>query len=598
MAAVINPAPDALESTPPLGTDNPGTLSELLSQVAGRDLSQSIAQSYLKHLSALDLQSIRLEPSALASESSQLRTELTNLCHDQHSTFLTVHSTTRDLDHSFGSLDESLGKLLTVLPDLESQCRAFAASTREIQQSRSRASLVLEQHDKLLDVLTIPQLIEMCSRNGNYAEALDLAAHAATLANRFPDIQVICDVAAEAEAGVRSIRATLLMTLREHAKLPVLAKAVGLLRRMKALGEDELALAFLTGRVANLNASLASIERDGADQLEESARYLKRYIDVFRENLHEIVTQFSTIFLERPYTDSVQTGSIPILQVHTHLLGEVAHHVIELLRSVLSFTLPHISDPSALNALLSQLSYCGSAFARIGLDFRSMLPTIFEQAVVTGVTKTLKQGSSAFSQRLQQRQKSQKLPMLWLITPEQASNPPMAPRPEAGPVNHLPPSLLSSYPPIAVLTNVHITALNQIRLLAPAHILPRLYDLFCTSIAESSSALLAYSKEVVALEKTKPRRTSNDGEDEQNRAVLAGAGLALSRTLSSFVLSGLVHGVYARPLEDWTPPKTEALVALQETEKKWEAWLDELGLLDRGTVAEAPEDEPAAPSEV
>ncbi|KAF8753687.1 Dor1 protein [Rhizoctonia solani] len=559
MAAVINPAPDALESTPPLGTDNPGTLSELLSQVAGRDLSQSIAQSYLKHLSALDLQSIRLEPSALASESSQLRTELTNLCHDQHSTFLTVHSTTRDLDHSFGSLDESLGKLLTVLPDLESQCRAFAASTREIQQSRSRASLVLEQHDKLLDVLTIPQLIEMCSRNGNYAEALDLAAHAATLANRFPDIQVICDVAAEAEAGVRSIRATLLMTLREHAKLPVLAKAVG--------------------RVANLNASLASIERDGADQLEESARYLKRYIDVFRENLHEIVTQFSTIFLERPYTDSVQTGSIPILQVHTHLLGEVAHHVIELLRSVLSFTLPHISDPSALNALLSQLSYCGSAFARIGLDFRSMLPTIFEQAVVTGTEIS-------------------KAPHAVVDYPGASQQPPHGAPSEAGPVNHLPPSLLSSYPPIAVLTNVHITALNQIRLLAPAHILPRLYDLFCTSIAESSSALLAYSKEVVALEKTKPRRTSIDGEDEQNRAVLAGAGLALSRTLSSFVLSGLVHGVYARPLEDWTPPKTEALVALQETEKKWEAWLDELGLLDRGTVAEAPEDEPAAPSEV
>jgi hypothetical protein len=438
----------------------------------------------------------------------------------------------------------------------------------------------------------------MCSRNGNYAEALDLEAHAAALARRFPDIQVICDVAAEAEAGVRGIRATLLMTLREHAKLPVLAKAIGLLRRMKALGEDELALAFLAGRVSNLNASLAAIERDGADQLEEAARYLKRYIDVFRENLHEIVTQFSTIFLERPHTDGTQTDSVPIVRAHSHLLGEVAHHVIELLISVLNFTLPHISDPSALNTLLSQLSYCGSAFARIGLDFRSMLPTIFEQAVIAGVTKTLEQGSNMFAQRLKQRQKSHKLPALWLVVPEQASNPPMAPRPEAGPVNHLPPTLLSSYPPIAVLANVYITALNQIRLLAPANILSRLYGLFCTSIAESSLALLAYSKEVVASEKTKPRRTSIDGEDEQNRAVLAGAGLALLRALSPFVLSGLVHGVYARPLEEWTPPNIEAVTALQEIEKNWEAWLDGLGLLDHGAVAEAPEGEPAAPSEV
>lgn len=586
-----------LDSHPEPGKDTSSggfaTLSELLSQVAGRDLSQPVAQSYLKHLSALDLTSIRLEPSALSSESSQLRTELTNLCHDQHGTFLTVHSTTRDLNQSFGSLDESLGNLLKDLPDLESQCRAFAASTREIQSSRSRASLVLEQHDKLLDVLTIPQLIDTCSRNGHYAEALDLAAHAASLASRFPDIQAICDVAAEAEICVRGIRANLLMVLREPAKLPALAKAVNLLRRMKALDENELALAFLTGRVTNLNASIAAIERDGADQLEEASRYLKRYIDVFRENLHEIVTQFSTIFLERAPTEQTHPGPIPIVQTHNHLLGEVAHHVVELLRSVLNFSLPHISDPSALNALLSQLSYCGSAFARIGLDFRPMLPTLFEQAVIVGVSRTLEQGATAFSQRMQQMQRSQKLPALWLVTPEQAGDPPIAPRSTSG-STYQPPSLLSSYPPIAMLANSHINALNQLRLLAPVNTLPQIYDLYCTSIASSSAALLAYAKGVIASEKTKPRRTSIDGEDEQNRAILAGAGLAISRALSQFVLSGLVHGVYAQSPQEWNPPKSEGVLSLQGSEKNWEGWLSELGLIDRAAEVGAPEGEPAS----
>jgi hypothetical protein len=567
------------------------TLSELLSQLAGNDLSQPVAQSYLKHLSALDLTSIRLEPSALASESSQLRIELTNLCHDQHSTFLTVHSTTRDLNLSLSSLDESLGNLLTALPDLESQCRAFAASTREIQLSRSRASLVLEQHDKLLDVLTIPQLIDTCSRNGHYTEALDLAAHATTLASRFPDIQVICDVAGEAEVCVRGIRATLLMALREPAKLPTLVKAVNLLRRMKALEEKELALAFLTGRVTSLNALIAAIEREGADQFEDTSSYLKRYIDVFREHLYEIVTQFSAIFLERVPTEGAQPSLVPIVESHNQLLGEIAHHIIEQLRSVLNSSLPHISDPSALNALLSQLSYCGSAFARIGLDFRPILPALFEQAVLAGVTRTLDQGATAFSQRIQHMQRSQKLPALWLVTPEQAGNPPMAPQVGTGVANHLPPSLLSSYPPIAVLANTHITALNQLRLLAPANILPQIYDLHCASIAGSSSALLAYSKNVIASEKTKPRRTSIDGEDEQNRAVLAGAGLALSRALAQFVLSGLVQGVYAQSHDAWIPSKTEGVISLQVAEKSWENWLSELGLLDCATEVVAPEDE-------
>jgi hypothetical protein len=563
------------------------TLPELLFQTAGKDLSHHAAQSYLKHLSGLDLTSIRLEPSALASEASQLKTELTNLCHDQHGTFLTVHSTTRDLALSFGSLDDSLATLLTALPDLESECRTFAASTREIQQSRSRASLVLEQHDKLLDVLTIPQLIDTCARNGHYAEALDLAAHASTLAARFSDIQAICDVASEAEVCVRTIRASLLMSLREPAKLPALAKAVNLLRRMKALGENELALAFLTGRVANLNASIAAIEREGADQFEDASRYLKRYVDVFRENLQEIVTQFSTIFLERAPTENAK----PIIESHSHLLGELAHHVVDSLHNVLQFTLPHISDPSALNTLLSQLSYCGSAFARIGLDFRPMLPMLFEQAVLKGVARTLDEGAATFSQRLASMQKSHKLPSLWLVTPEQAGEPPRASKTETSPGLHLPPTLLSAYPPIAILANAHITTLNQLRLLSPTNILPQVYELFCKSIAGTSTALLTYAKRVVASEKTKARRTSVDGEDEQNRAILAGAGLAITRTLSLFIRSGLVQGIYAHPFEEWVSPRTEGVIALEGTTKHWEDWLLDLGLLETPTATEPQEGE-------
>ncbi|KAG9127315.1 hypothetical protein FRC07_014848, partial [Ceratobasidium sp. 392] len=473
MSAALDPAlaPSAANST----NTTFETLPELLFQITGKDLSHHAAQSYLKHLSSLDLASIRMEPSALSSEASQLKTELTNLCHDQHSTFLTVHSTTRDLALSFNSLDSSLGTMLTALPDLESQCRMFAASTREIQQSRNRASLVLEQHDKLLDVLTIPQLIDTCARNGHYGEALDLAAHASILATRFPDIQAICDVAAEAEICVRTIRASLLMSLREPAKLPALAKAINLLRRMKSLDESQLATAFLTGRVANLNASIAAIERDGADQLEDASRYLKRYVDIFRENLHEIVTQFSTIFLERAPTEVSKS----ITESQNHLLGELAHHIVNSLHNILQFTLPHISDPSALNALLSQLSYCGSAFARIGLDFRPMLPMLFEQAVLKSVSKMLDEGTAAFLQRLTSMHKLQKLPSLWLVTPEQAGDPPRPPKAAASQSVHLPPSLLAAYPPIATLANAHITVLNQLRLFSPTSILPQTYDLFC-----------------------------------------------------------------------------------------------------------------------
>ena len=49
-------------------------------------------------------------------------------------------------------------------------------------------------------------------------------------------------------------------------------------------------------------------------------------------------------------------------------------------------SLPRFPDAPALTALLLQLTYCATSFARLGFDFRMLLPPLFEDAVRTRVS--------------------------------------------------------------------------------------------------------------------------------------------------------------------------------------------------------------------
>jgi hypothetical protein len=102
----------------------------------------------------------------------------------------------------------------------------------------------------LLDILELPVLADACVRGGHSQEAPNFTAHAARLVTRFPHVQVMQDVYAQANSAIRALLGQLLATLRAPAKLPSLFHAVGFLRRIRVFPERELALAFLTCRPA------------------------------------------------------------------------------------------------------------------------------------------------------------------------------------------------------------------------------------------------------------------------------------------------------------------------------------------------------------
>ncbi|TDL21007.1 Dor1-domain-containing protein [Rickenella mellea] len=536
----------------------------LASQQADNDAKAKFSSpditGYLSHITTLPLADILREPTNLSSEAAQLSNSLVGLCHSEYPTFLSLHHTSSVLSSTLSSFSESLSSLLGALPDLESKAREFTAVTKDIQAERQKANLLIEQHDKLVDILEIPQLIDTCVRNGYYQEAMDLSAHARSLAVRFPDIDVVRGIEAEVDQAMRIMLAQLLSLLREPVKLPALFKATNFLRKMEVLDEPELAVAFLTSRLVNLNSTLGGIENERSV---DPARSVRRYVDAWREGVYDVVTQYTTIFLDRTNEHELEADL-------RALLATFAHHMLSSLRSLLSTNLPLVDDPTALASLLTHLTYCATSFARVGLDFRSVLPPLFDVAVTANFERTVGAATNAFTTAVSDAQRYNRSTSVWLVTAAAAASPPEDNNVTPSQPVHMAPNILASYPPLAIFTNGILTALNNLRLLAPLSLLHPLLASLDTSLATCATSFLVYAQlpPTSATSTVLSARISGEQEQVDERKVIQGARKVLVNVLVPFVRRALVEGVYGVKEELGMGKELESGL------KAWREWLE------------------------
>ncbi len=223
--------------------------------------------------------------------------------------------------------------------------------------------------------------------------------------------------------------------------------------------------------------------------------------------MHDLITQYVAIFLDRPPAD---------------LLEEDLHSLRPLLPACTTQLLSRLLD--ALCSALPRFPDAAS-FARLRFDFRTLLPPLFEDAVRARV-------SGEFSRAVEE----------FARTPETgwaAVGAPCGGVGTTGGVLYLPPQALVVYPPIAILANALLAALNGFRLLAPAALLGDLAKALDTSLAKAFGTLF-----------------------EAPRVEARGAATAFLRLFVPFVRKGLIEGVYGSNIGD--VPPSEALQEMVE----------------------------------
>ncbi|KAI9448449.1 Dor1-domain-containing protein [Lactarius indigo] len=170
--------------------------------------------------------------------------------------------------------------------------------------------------------------------------------------------------------------------------------------------------------------------------------------DAWHEGVHDLVTQCAAIFLERPPADLAREDLDSGAPTHT--------------------------------ALLTQLTYCGTSFARLGLDFRTLLPPLFDDSVRVRV-------SGEFSKAAVEFKKTPGTSWAEVGAPRRDS------RATAGTtagVLQMPPQALVAYLPVAVFANALLATLNDLRLLALVALLKDLVRALGGALAQACRTLV------------------------------------------------------------------------------------------------------------
>jgi len=536
-------------------------------------LSTSWSKDYLNRLTSLPARALQNEPEKLREEQLKVERDMSELAFRDYKAFILVKDCKQEVQSTFEQMGQHLDRFQETIPTFVETLTGVSARVAPILERQHVFSSILATHSQLLEVLEIPLLMETCVRNGYYNEALELASHVQRLVLRYPGIGIIQEIEIKVAQGKEMMLVQLLAQLREPIKLPVALRIIGFLRRIgsfsgplsgaaAAMDEEDaqpttssttatpptsghsqrggsnvvtddetpLKMLFLKSRGLYMDLQLSKIVPHKGD----SFGFLKKYIDVTRECLFDIMTYYRSIFSSvdsysgfssSTYTasstetsSSSASASLPSSQKQhcwttDNLLADFVTYRTQTLLQSLRTHIPQIHDTSALSSVLTQLMYLGANMAKIGFDLRYLVTSLFEEAVIRVVGGQFERGAEDFLESLGGEGKTfpdWSLPSHWMLggTGRAPMSSPTLSRTGSGTNGEVgagtpasttstsmsPQTCLMDYPALAYLTNAYLSALNSLRLLAPLAVALPLRQILIESLTRVDMALEEYDR--------------------------------------------------------------------------------------------------------
>ena len=411
-------------------------------------------ETYLSDLLSYSLERLNKEPEALANEETRLRDGVRDAAVRHYRAFVDAGGCYQSVRDEVRQIQRGLEAMRASLPELRAGCQRFAGRAEEISRARALNRRTLAAQGTLLDLLETPQLQETCLRHGNYDEALDLEAHVEKLAAlHAADVPVVAELAEGSKRSSRVMLRQLLTRLRGAIQLPECLRIVGYLRRMSALDEVGLRRTFLRCREGHVADAVADLDDGNAYE------YLKRLTDLHRVHLFDVVMQYRAIFGDGADGDEDDRGEDAEGAEGADgglLYGWSAHRVGEYL-ALVEKTLPRIDEGGALASVMEHCGYCGGSLARVGLDFRPMLPPLFADAARGIFTRAMDAAAGEFERTVETHR--------WATAPSSAAARAKERDRDGGDggADAAPPYALLKHVPVAALTNAILAALNDLR---------------------------------------------------------------------------------------------------------------------------------------
>lgn len=432
-------------------------------------LASAAQQPYVSELLSFTLDRLNKEPELLQVDAERIRRQIQEVAVGNYRAFIAAADALLAIREEVSSIDKHLETLISEIPNLTSGSTEFIESAGQILEKRKMNQILLTHHSTLLDLLEIPQLMDTCVRNGNYDEALDLEAFVAKLSTMHPKVPVIQALVSEVRQTTQSLLSQLLQKLRSNIQLPECLRIIGYLRRIGVFSEYEMRLQFLRCREAWLTGILEDLDQRNAYE------YLKGMINCHRTHLFDVVNQYRAIFADDTSGNEENYDSGLLFSWSMH---QITSHL-----KTLKIMLPKITEGGSLSNILEQCMYCAMGLGWVGMDFRGLLPPLFEEAVLNLFSKNMGTAVDNFQLVLDSHR--------WVPLP--AVGFPATTIGEESQEDVTPPSYLMEHPPLAVFVNGVSAAMNELRHCAPLSLKHVIAQELIKGLQAVSDSLLRYN---------------------------------------------------------------------------------------------------------
>lgn len=380
-------------------------MAEALRELLGADgPADATTLAYLTHLVEQPADSLQsTEPQRLSQASHSVLRSLQGLSKKSHKPIVDSAASHASLRSTLPLLARSTAELSDGVPKLDAEAEKFSLTFSKVNEGpilvrRKHALRLLQNSERLVEVMELPPLLSsaVLTTPPNYSMTLDLYAHVRRLASIYPASDMVSSILHDADAAIRQMAGDLIVALRApNLKLAPALRTVGWLKRLvpdlitSIPTEDTLPALFLVCRVATFMELLGALEplrelavsertRQGKSSStwsggQQTERYLKRFIEIFREHSFSIASVFKSVNASFPGLDHEDTDPLrPLPQP----LATLPLHLVEMLLDTLRTHLPTVKDQAARESILTQVLYCSGSLARLGADFGLLLATI------------------------------------------------------------------------------------------------------------------------------------------------------------------------------------------------------------------------------
>ncbi|GAM18167.1 hypothetical protein SAMD00019534_013420 [Acytostelium subglobosum LB1] len=390
--------------------------------------------SLQNEMNTFSLEELMGEPQLLAKHREDTINQMKSLALQHYQLFIDNYNTLNYTYSQMNNINNRADNILTCLQSVSTHCESFSSMSNGLTTKRSSVKNLLDNFPTLLDLLEIPQLMDTCVKNGYYEEALQLESYAKKIAKQYPNIKVIKEIVDEVDKSTQSLIANLQQSLRVNISLTDCIKTIGYLRRL-SFKENELKTTLLHSRDQFLMNSIKFITDSNP------VSYLTKLTDCCRTNIFDIVTQFNAIF----------SDSDDELQMDDYILNGWIEMKLQYYLATLEKTLPLIKEGSSISYILENAMYYSMSMSRVGIDFRGLLPPIFEKVITSIFLSHTANAIHRFLETLKS----------FRFQHQQSSS--SSSSGSSSTTTIAPPSSILKHPPLAILTNSFMTAFIELK---------------------------------------------------------------------------------------------------------------------------------------